>query len=121
MIYNADNIFAKIIAGEIPCTKVYEDEFVLAIHNIHPQRKIHVLILAKVPFADIRTFAADADQASIIGFMRAIPLVTEALGITQDGYRLITNTSGYGQQEIPHLHFHLLSGELVGPLVTEVL
>jgi histidine triad (HIT) family protein len=117
MTYDPNNIFAKILRGEIPCTKVYEDDHVLAFKDIHPKRSVHVLILPKGAYADIRDFAAQGTDAELAGLLRAVPKVAQAMGVTEQGFRLIANTDLHGGQEVPHLHLHLLGGEPVGPLV----
>ncbi|OFX07815.1 MAG: histidine triad nucleotide-binding protein [Alphaproteobacteria bacterium RIFOXYD12_FULL_60_8] len=117
MSYDHNNIFAKILRGEIPCKKVYEDEFALAFHDIHPQRKIHVLVIPKSEYATFTEFAAQANEAQISGYIRAIKKVADTLGVTEDGYRILSNVGGHGGQEVPHLHVHLFAGENVGPMV----
>ncbi len=117
MTYDLNNIFAKILRGEIPCKKVYEDDHVLAFWDIHPKRKTHVLILPKGAYMDIRTFATQASDTEIASLVRAVPKVAEAVGVKEAGFRLIANTDTHGGQEVPHLHLHLLGGEPVGPLV----
>lgn len=117
MTYDTNNVFAKILRGEIPSKKVYEDDHVLAFHDIHPRRKVHVMIIPKGPYTQIDHFSRDASDEQIIALWRAVPKIAAELGLTADGYRLITNCGTHGQQEVPHLHFHLLGGELVGKLV----
>lgn len=117
MNYDPNNVFAKILRGEIPCNKVYEDEHVLAFHDLHPKRKVHVLILPKGPYADIRQFGEQASDAEMAALFRSIPKIAAILGIKEDGFRLIANTDTHGGQEVPHLHFHILGGEVVGKMV----
>lgn len=117
MAYDPNNIFARILRGEIPSTKIYEDEHVIALHDLHPQRKVHALVIVKGAYTDIADFGARATEAEIVGLNRAIPRVAALLGIDQSGYRVISNMPGHGGQEIPHLHYHLLGGEPVGKLV----
>jgi histidine triad (HIT) family protein len=117
MPYDTNNIFAKIIRGDIPCKKLYEDDRVLAFHDIHPRRAVHVLIIPKGPYTDTNALDTAAD-ADIIALMRAVPKVAEAAGVKETGYRLLTNTGVHGGQEVPHLHFHLLGGEPVGVMVS---
>jgi histidine triad (HIT) family protein len=117
MAYDSNNIFAKIVRGEIPCKKVYEDDLVLAFHDLYPKKKVHVLIIPKGSYLDATSFGEGASEAEIAALMRAVPKVAEALGIKESGYRLITNIGAHGHQEVPHLHFHMLGGEPVGQMV----
>jgi histidine triad (HIT) family protein len=117
MTYDTNNVFAKILRGEIPAKKVYEDDHVLAFHDIHPRRKVHVMIIPKGPYKNIDIFSSDASDQDILALWRAVPKIAAELGLTENGYRLITNCGDHGQQEVPHLHFHLLGGEKVGKLV----
>lgn len=117
MPYDPNNIFAKILRGELPCTKVYEDDDVLAFDNIYPQRKVHVMIISKGAYKDISQLADDAEDNEILALMRAVPKVAAAKGIRESGYRVITNCGPHSGQEIPHIHLHLLGGEPLGALV----
>ena len=117
MAYDKNNIFAKIIRGEIPCNTVYEDDHVLAFKDIQPQRNIHVLVIPKGPYEDMTAFSAQASDAEIVAYIRAIRIVAEKLGVDADGYRLIANTGENGHQEVPPLHFHIVGGEPVGPML----
>ena len=117
MSYDPNNIFAKIIRGEIPAKKVYEDDHVLAFHDIQPRRKVHVLIIPKGAYENIGTFGTDASEAEILALWRAVPKIAAELGLGENGYRLITNCGTHGHQEVPHLHVHMLGGEPVGPMV----
>tara|TARA_Y100000588_G_C13756386_1_gene712003 strand:+ start:164 stop:529 length:366 start_codon:yes stop_codon:yes gene_type:complete len=120
MKYDDNNIFAKILRGEIPCKKIYEDDFVLSFHDINPQKKIHALIIPKGKYIDIDDFNAKASDKEIVGLVKSISTVAKKLGISVDagkGYRILANTSDHGGQEVPHLHFHLFGGEKVGRMV----
>ena len=120
MKYDDVNIFAKILRGEIPCKKIYEDEFVLSFHDISPQKKIHALIIPKGKYIDLDDFNAKASDKEIVGLMKGISIVAKKLGISLDtgkGYRTLSNLSEHGGQEVPHLHFHLFGGEKVGKMV----
>lgn len=119
MTYDTNNIFAKIIRGEIPNKTVYEDDHVLAFHDLYPKRKVHVLIIPKGPYMNVNAFGADATDEEIVALWRAVPKVAEKLGLSADGYRLITNCGTHGHQEVPHLHFHMLGGEPVGAMTSE--
>ena len=120
MTYDDNNIFAKILRGEIPCKKIYEDEYVLSFYDINPQKKIHALVIPKGKFIDLDDFASKASEKEISGFIKGINIVAKKLQISSDtgkGYRALANVSEYGGQEVPHLHFHLFGGEKVGKMV----
>ena len=120
MIYDDKNIFAKILRGEIPCKKIYEDNFVLSFYDINPQKKIHVLVIPKGKYINLDDFSEKASSEEIIGLIKGINIVAKKLGISVNtgmGYRALTNISENGGQEVPHLHFHLFGGEKVGKMV----
>ena len=120
MSYDDSNIFAKILRNEIPCEKIYEDEFVLSFHDINPQKKIHALVIPKGKYIDLDHFSNNASKDEIVGLIKGINIVSKKLGISTDtgkGYRALTNISEDGGQEVPHLHFHLFGGEKVGKMV----
>ena len=114
--YDNENIFAKILRGEIPCNKADECETTLTFHDIAPQAPIHVLIIPKGAYVDMDDFAHHASNDEKAGLMAAIGRVSAQLGLAENGYRLITNIGAYGHQEVPHLHLHLLGGEPIGPM-----
>ena len=120
MSYDDNNIFAKILRGEIPCNKIYEDDFILSFHDIHPQKKIHTLVIPKGKYVDLDDFSLNASSEEIVGLLKGINIVAEKLGISKKvgkGYRALANISEHGGQEVPHLHFHLFGGENVGKMV----
>ena len=120
MTYDKNNIFAKILRGEIPCKKIYEDEYVLAFYDVNPQKKIHALIIPKGKYIDLDDFSQNASSEEIVGFLKGINLVAKKLGISVDtgkGYRALANISEDGGQEVPHFHFHLFGGEKIGKMV----
>tara|TARA_B110001452_G_scaffold266332_1_gene272920 strand:- start:91 stop:456 length:366 start_codon:yes stop_codon:yes gene_type:complete len=120
MIYDENNIFAKILKGEIPCDKIYEDKYVLSFHDINPQKKIHALVIPKGKYIDLDDFIVNASSEEMVGLLRGVNLVTKKLGIsvnTGKGYRALINTNEHGGQEVPHLHIHLLAGENIGKMV----
>tara|TARA_B110001454_G_scaffold219154_1_gene250465 strand:- start:10533 stop:10910 length:378 start_codon:yes stop_codon:yes gene_type:complete len=121
MSYDDQNIFAKILRGEIPCDKIYEDDFVLAFEDVRPQAPSHALIIPKGKFTDINDFSKNASDNEIVGLNRAIATVADQLGISENsggnGYRLISNAGNDSHQEVPHLHFHLLAGKPLGPML----
>ena len=120
MSYDDNNIFAKILRKEIPCKKIYEDEFVLSFYDINPQKKIHALVIPKGKYIDLDDFTTKASASEIVGLLKGINTVAKKLGISVDkgkGYRALTNINEHGGQEVPHLHFHLFGGEKVGKMV----
>ena len=120
MPYDKNNIFAKILRDEIPCKKIYENEFVLSFHDINPQRKIHALVIPKGAYIDFDDFNKRASEKEILALNKAVFEVAKILGISSvngNGYRLLTNINENGGQEVPHLHFHLFGGEKVGKMV----
>ena len=121
MSYDDNNIFAKILRGEIPCKKIYEDEFVLSFHDINPQKKIHALVIPKGKYKNLDDFCENASPTEIVGFFKGIEIVAKKVGISLkngEGYRALTNIGNNGGQEVPHLHFHLFGGEKVGKMVS---
>ena len=120
MIYDDNNIFAKILREEIPCNKIYEDNFILSFYDINPQKKIHALVIPKGKYIDLDHFSMNASTEEIVGLLKGINKVAKKLEISADtgkGYRALANISDYGGQEVPHLHFHLFGGEKVGKMV----
>ena len=120
MSYDDDNIFAKILKGEIPCKKIYENDFVLSFHDINPQKKIHVLVIPKGAYINLDDFNNRASDQEIVALSKAITEVSKILGISTDtgkGYRALTNLDEHGGQEVLHLHFHLFGGEKIGKMV----
>ena len=120
MTYDDQNIFAKILRGEIPCKKIHEDKYVLSFHDINPQKKVHALVIPKGKYIDLDDFSQNATPDEMAGLLKGINLVARKLKISVDtgeGYRTLTNTSHHGGQEVPHLHFHIFGGEKVGKMV----
>ncbi|WP_374373868.1 histidine triad nucleotide-binding protein [Dongia sp.] len=118
MAYDTNNIFAKILRGEIPNQTVYEDDHVLAFRDIHPKAKVHVLVIPKGAYESYEDFSAKASDAEIVAFTRAIAKVSKLAGIGVTGYRAIANTGADGMQEVPHFHIHLLGGQRIGGMIT---
>lgn len=108
--YDQGNIFAKILRGEIPCRKVYEDDWALAFHDINPQAPVHVLVIPKGPYVSWDDFSAAASAEEIAGFIRAVGQVARDLDLVDPGYRMLANVGQHGHQEVPHLHVHLFGG-----------
>ena len=115
--YDDTNIFAKILRGEIPNKTVYEDEHVLALHDIAPQAPIHILVIPKGAYVSWDDFSARASEAEIAGFIRAVGHVAREQGLVEPGYRLLANVGANGGQEVPHLHVHLFGGGPLGPML----
>jgi len=116
--YDDNNIFAKILRGEIPCDKVYEDDHVLAFNDIAPKKPVHVLVIPKGKYVSIHDFGAKASAEEVKGFYAAIAEITHQLGLCENGFRVICNTGEHGGQEVPHFHAHILGGEPAGPMVS---
>lgn len=114
MAYDDQNIFAKILRGEIPCDKVFENDHALAFRDINPLAPVHILVIPKGAYVSLDEFSATASDAEIVGFHRAIAQVTADLG---DGFRAISNARSHGVQEVPHLHVHILGGRVMGRMV----
>ena len=115
--YDDQNIFAKILRGEIPNRTVYEDEWALAFHDINPQAPLHVLVIPKGAYVSWDDFSAKAPAEEIAGFIRAVGHVAREAGLVEPGYRLLANIGGNGHQEVPHLHVHLFGGRPLGPML----
>ena len=119
MSYDDNNIFAKILRGEIPCNKIYEDDYVLSFYDINPQKKIHALVIPRGKYVDLDDFSENASSEEIVGLLKGINLVAKKLKISVDtgkGYRALSNISNHGGQEVPHFHVHILAGEKIGRL-----
>ena len=116
--YDAQNIFAKILRGEIPNRTVYEDAWALAFHDINPQAPVHVLVIPKGAYVSWDDFSARASAEEIAGYVRAIGRVAREAGLVEPGYRLLANVGVNGHQEVPHLHVHLFGGRPLGPMLT---
>ena len=122
MQYDKNNIFAKILRGEIPCKKIYEDEYVLAFYDINPQKKIHALVIPKGEYVNLDDFSSKASEKEIVGLIKGVGNVAKKLGISETvkgkGYRSLVNVGEDGGQEVPHLHFHIFGGEKIGRMVS---
>jgi histidine triad (HIT) family protein len=116
--YDDANIFARILQGEIPAKKVYEDAWALAFHDISPQAPVHVLVIPKGKYVSFADFAANASAEEIAGFMRAVGRVAKELGLEASGYRLLFNMGEHSGQEVPHLHVHLFGGRPLGRMLS---
>jgi len=115
--YDDDNIFARILRGEIPSNRVYEDDHALAFHDINPQAPVHILVIPKGRFVSWDDFSARGSVEEIAGFVRAVGHVARSAGLVAPGYRLLANTGLNSGQEVPHLHVHLFGGRPLGPML----
>jgi len=115
--YDPSNVFARILRGEIPCRKVYEDEHALAFHDINPQAPVHVLVIPKAAFVSSADFHSGAPAETVAGFWRAVGAVARELGLESAGYRLLANMGMDGGQEVPHFHVHIFGGRPLGRMV----
>ncbi|MBW7835388.1 MAG: histidine triad nucleotide-binding protein [Sphingomonadales bacterium] len=117
MAYDKNNVFAKILRGEIPCKKVYEDEHALAFHDINPQAPVHVLVIPKGEYVSMMDFTAHAPAELVVGFLRAVGTVARQLELEKTGYRVLANAGANAHQEVPHLHIHIFGGRPLGPML----
>ncbi|MBD59920.1 MAG: histidine triad nucleotide-binding protein [Citromicrobium sp.] len=115
--YDDDNVFAKILRGEIPSTRVYEDEWAIAFEDINPQAEIHTLVVPKGKYVSWDDFSREAPDEEIAGFVRAVGKVARAKGLVEPGYRLLANVGADGGQEVPHLHIHIFGGQKLGRMI----
>jgi len=116
--YDDQNVFARILRGEIPCKRVHEDAFALAFHDINPLAPTHVLVIPKGAWVSAADFHANADDATIAGFWRAVGLVARQLGAEAGGYRILSNMGPDAGQEVPHFHVHIFAGKRLGRMVS---
>jgi histidine triad (HIT) family protein len=117
MTYDPNNVFARILRGEIPCKKVYEDADTLAFHDIHPQAKVHVLVIPKGAYVSMEDFSRRASEREIAAFVRAVGKVARDLGLVETGYRILANHGPDSHQEVPHLHVHIFGGQRLGRMI----
>jgi diadenosine tetraphosphate (Ap4A) HIT family hydrolase len=115
--YDDENVFAKILRGDIPAKRVYEDDFAVAFHDIAPQAPTHLLVIPRGRYVSWDDFSARASDAEIAGFVRAVGAVARAAGLVAPGYRLLANTGVDSHQEVPHLHVHIFGGRPLGPML----
>jgi diadenosine tetraphosphate (Ap4A) HIT family hydrolase len=119
MTYDLTNIFARLLRGEIPANKVYEDEHVLAFNDIRPQAPVHVLVIPRGAYESLDDFSAQASAAEQAALLKAIGQVARLAGVDKTGYRVIANNGRDGHQEVPHLHFHILGGRPLGRMISK--
>ena len=115
--YDDSNIFARILRDEIPSTKVYEDQHVLAFNDINPLAPTHILVIPKGPYVSWDDFSDKASDAEIAGFVRAIGRIARDAGLVEPGYRVLANVGMNSGQEVPHLHVHIFGGRSLGPML----
>jgi len=115
--YDDSNIFARILRGELPSSKVYEDEFVLAFNDIHPLAPTHILVIPKGAYVSWDDFSERASEAEIAGFVRAVGKIARDQGLVDRGYRILANAGLNSGQEVPHLHAHIFGGRPLGPML----
>ncbi len=113
MAYDSENIFAKILRGEIPCNKVYENDHALAFHDINPLMPVHVLVIPKGAYVNMEDFSRDASAAEMAGFIQAIGETARIMQVEESGYRLVANNGADANQEVPHLHVHIFGGRRI--------
>jgi histidine triad (HIT) family protein len=120
MVYDPDNVFAKILRGEIPCRKVYEDEHALAFHDINPLAPVHVLVVPKGAYVTMDDFTAKATPAEVAGLFRAVGESARRVGLPESGYRILANSGANANQEVAHLHIHIFGGAPLGRMLEKV-
>ena len=114
--YDFKNVFAKILRGEIPCQKIYEDEFCLAFHDISPIAPTHALIIPKSAYINMYDFNEKANAVEIVGFYKGINKVIKLLNLNENGFRVVSNCGSHGEQAVPHYHLHILGGRPLGAI-----
>jgi diadenosine tetraphosphate (Ap4A) HIT family hydrolase len=117
MAYDQSNIFARILRDEIPCNKVYEDEHVLAFHDINPQTPTHILVIPKREYVSLDDFSEKASSAEIAALVRALGHIAREQGVVESGYRVLANSGRAAHQEVPHFHVHLFGGRDLGGML----
>lgn len=117
MPYDRNNVFARILRGELPCTRVYEDEHVLAFRDIQPQAPTHMILIPKGEYVSFDDFSEKASEAELAAFMRAIGRIAKQEGVGEGGYRILANHGRAARQEVPHFHLHLFAGRDLGPML----
>ncbi|MFL6720976.1 MAG: histidine triad nucleotide-binding protein [Sphingomonas sp.] len=115
--YDDANIFARMLRGEIPANRVYEDEYALAFPDINPQAPTHILVIPKGAYVSWDDFSAKASAEEIAGFVRAVGRIARDAGLVESGYRLLANSGLNSLQQVPHLHVHIFGGRPLGPML----
>ena len=119
MSYDPNNIFARILRGEIPNKTIYEDDLTLAFHDINPQAPIHALVIPKGAYVSMEDFSANASDAEIAALFRTVRKVADILELPPNGWRILSNIGANGGQEVPHLHIHIFGGKKLGPMLVK--
>ena len=117
MSYDLNNVFARIVRGELPCRKVYEDEYVLAFHDINPQAPTHIVVIPKGEYISVDDFSQKASDTELAAFVRTIGHIARQEGVSEGGYRILANHGAAAHQEVPHFHVHLFGGRDLGPML----
>ena len=118
MAYDRNNVFARILRGEIPCRKVFEDAHVLAFHDINPQAPVHILVIPKGEYVSLEDFSANASDVELAAFLRAVGKVARDAGVAATGYRILANHGADANQEVPHFHAHVFGGRRLGRMIS---
>jgi diadenosine tetraphosphate (Ap4A) HIT family hydrolase len=113
MAYDTNNVFAKILRGDLPCKKVYENDHALAFHDINPLMPVHVLVIPKGEYVTLDEFTGKAAPEALAGFMHAVGETARLVGVTEDGYRIVANNGTNANQEVPHFHIHIFGGRQI--------
>ena len=119
MAYDRNNVFARILRGEIPCSKVYEDQHVLAFNDINPATPVHILVIPKGEYVSLDDFSAKASDAELAAFSRAVGAIARAQGVAKTGYRVLANHGQDAHQEVPHFHVHIFGGRNLGRMISK--
>jgi histidine triad (HIT) family protein len=119
MAYDPTNVFARILRGELPCRKIYEDPHVLAFYDIRPQSPVHILVIPKGAYVSFDDFSEKASEAEIVAFTRAVGALAREAGLVASGYRLLANHGAAAHQEVPHFHVHIFGGRDLGPMISK--
>jgi histidine triad (HIT) family protein len=117
MAYDPNNVFARILRGEIPCKKIHEDEHTLAFHDIGPQAPVHVLVIPKGQYTSFDDFSDNASEVEQAALVRTVGKIARDLGVAESGYRILSNIGSDGGQEVPHLHIHIFGGRRLGRML----
>ena len=117
MAYDESNIFARILRGEIPCDKVFEDDHVLAFHDVNPQAPVHILVIPKGAYVSWEDFTSRASDAEIAALARAVGRIAAERGVAEAGYRILVNNGAHANQEVAHLHIHIFAGQPLGRMI----
>jgi diadenosine tetraphosphate (Ap4A) HIT family hydrolase len=120
MAYDRNNVFARILRGELPCRKVHEDEHVLAFHDINPQAPVHILVIPKGAYVSLDDFAARASEAEIAALTRALGRIAREQGVAESGYRILANHGRDAHQEVAHFHVHIFGGRPLGRMISRI-